>query len=80
MMFLVGMNLLIQNEKSWALIARSEACRELALNPLINEVSEKYLSPYCDGYQLHFTSAVSIGPEKVNKFFIEIGNLGRLFT
>ena len=45
-----------------ALIARSEACRELALNPLINEVSEKYLSPYCDGYQLHFTSAVSIGP------------------
>ena len=45
-----------------ALIARSEACRELALNSLINEVSEKYLSPYCDGYQLHFTSAVSIGP------------------
>ncbi len=45
-----------------ALIARSEACRKLALQPLVNEVSEKYLSPFCDGYQLHFTSAVSIGP------------------
>ena len=45
-----------------ALIARSEACRNLAMQPLVNEVSEKYLSPFCDGYQLHFTSAVSIGP------------------
>ena len=45
-----------------ALIARSEACRNLALQPLVNAVSEKYLSPFCDGYQLHFTSAVSIGP------------------
>ena len=45
-----------------ALIARSEACTNLALQPLVNEVSEKYLSPFCDGYQLHFTSAVSIGP------------------
>ena len=45
-----------------ALIARSEACRNLALQPLVNEVSDKYLSPFCDGYQLHFTSAVSIGP------------------
>ena len=52
-----------------ALIARSEACRELALNPLINEVSEKYLSPYCDGYQLHFTSAVSIGPGESKQIF-----------
>ena len=45
-----------------ALIARSQACRKLALNKLINEVSDKYLSPFCDGYQLHFTSAVSIAP------------------
>ena len=45
-----------------ALIARSAACRNLAMQPLVNEVSEKYLSPFCDGYQLHFTSAVSIGP------------------
>lgn len=45
-----------------ALIARSNACRELALNPLVINVAEQYLNPFADGYQLHFTSAVSIGP------------------
>ena len=45
-----------------ALIARSEACRELALHKKINDVSKKYLEPHGDGYQLHFTSAVCIGP------------------
>ena len=45
-----------------ALIARSNACRELALNPLVIKVAEQYLNPFADGYQLHFSSAVSIGP------------------
>ena len=45
-----------------ALMARSPKCRELALNPLINQISQKFLEPHCDGYQLHFTSAISIGP------------------
>jgi len=45
-----------------ALIARSNACRELALNPLVINVAEQYLNPFADGFQLHFTSAVSIGP------------------
>ena len=45
-----------------ALIARSNACRELALNPLVINVAEQYLNPFADGYQLNFTSAVSIGP------------------
>jgi len=45
-----------------ALIARSNACRELALNPLVINVAEQYLNPFADGYQLHFSSAVSIGP------------------
>ena len=43
-------------------MARSPTCRELALDPIINEVSQKFLEPHCDGYQLHFTSAISIGP------------------
>jgi len=47
-----------------ALIARSTACGELALNPLINEACEQYLSPYCDGYQLHFSQAVSISKDE----------------
>ncbi len=45
-----------------ALIARSEACQELALHKKINEISKLYLEPHGDGYQLHFTSAVCIGP------------------
>ena len=45
-----------------ALIARSDSCRKLALNEKINGVSKEYLDPYGDGYQLHFTSAVCIGP------------------
>ncbi|MEM9513341.1 MAG: phytanoyl-CoA dioxygenase family protein [Actinomycetota bacterium] len=44
-----------------ALLARSAACRELAVHPLVNASSEQYLAPYCDQHQLHFTQAVSIG-------------------
>lgn len=43
-------------------MARSAACRDLALHPLINQACAAFLNPYCDGYQLHFTQAVSIGP------------------
>jgi len=45
-----------------ALIARSPECRELAMDPLVNNVSKKFLEPHSDGYQLHFTSAINIGP------------------
>ena len=51
-----------QTKRVGALMARSPTCRELALNPVINQVSQKFLEPHCDGYQLHFTSAISIGP------------------
>ncbi len=47
-----------------ALVARSPACRQLALDPLINQICAAFLKPFCDGYQLHFTQAVSIGPEE----------------
>ena len=47
-----------------ALMARSPKCRELALHPLINSLCEKYLAPYSNGYQLHFTQAISIGPNE----------------
>ena len=44
------------------LLARSEACRELAVNQQINQLAKEFLNPFGDGYQLHFTSSVSIGP------------------
>ena len=45
-----------------ALIARSPACRKLALDRRINNTAKKYLTPHANGYQLHFTQAVNIGP------------------
>ena len=51
-----------QTKRIGALMARSPKCRELALHPLINSLCEKYLAPYSNGYQLHFTQAISIGP------------------
>ncbi len=50
-----------------ALIARSPACRQLALDPQINAICTEFLKPFCDGYQLHFTQAVSIGPEETGQ-------------
>lgn len=45
-----------------ALMARSAACRDLALDRLVNAACGEFLAPFCDGYQLHFTQATSIGP------------------
>ena len=45
-----------------ALVARSPACGEVALNAMATQAAQTYLAPYCDDYQLHFTSAVCIGP------------------
>ena len=56
-----------QTKRVGALMARSPKCRELALNPTINALSAKFLEPHCDGYQLHFTSAISIGPNETSQ-------------
>ena len=53
-----------QTKRVGALMARSPKCRELALDPTINALSKKFLQPHCDDYQLHFTSAISIGPNE----------------
>jgi len=51
-----------RTQRIGALMARSETCRELALDALVNETSRHFLGPHADGYQLHFTQAVRIGP------------------
>jgi|TARA_B100002052_G_scaffold263746_1_gene259135 hypothetical protein len=53
-----------ETKRVGALMARSPKCRDLALHPLVNAVCETYLAPYSDGYQLHFTQAVCIGPNE----------------
>jgi hypothetical protein len=45
-----------------ALMARSPACGELALHPTLLSAARAFLADHCDDIQLHFTSAVSIGP------------------
>ena len=51
-----------KTQRVGALIARSATSRELALDPLINNLCLQFLGPHSDGYQLHFTQATSIGP------------------
>ena len=51
-----------ETKRVGGLLARSKTCQELALNPLINEMAESFLSPHCQNYQLHFSSAIQIGP------------------
>ena len=45
-----------------ALMARSKTCQDLALNAFINQMADSFLGPHCESYQLHFTSAIQIGP------------------
>ncbi|MBJ18164.1 MAG: mitomycin antibiotic biosynthesis protein [bacterium] len=45
-----------------ALMARSPTCRRLAVDPVVNATCDRFLAPHADGYQLHFTQAVRIGP------------------
>ena len=41
-----------KTQRVGALIARSKTSRDLALNPMINEMAEKFLEHHCDNYQL----------------------------
>ena len=45
-----------------ALMARSKTCQDLALDHFINQMADSFLGPHCESYQLHFTSAIQIGP------------------
>ena len=51
-----------RTQRIGALIARSKACGELALEPRLLDAARTYLAAYCDDVQLHFTSAVAIAP------------------
>ena len=51
-----------ETKRVGALMARSKTCQDLALDPLINQMAESFLRPHCESYQLHFTSAIQIGP------------------
>lgn len=50
-----------------ALIARAPTTRLLALDERINNACERVLGPFGNGYQLHFTQAVNIGPRETEQ-------------
>ena len=48
--------------RTGALVARSPACRELIMDPLVTAACDLFLLPACDRYQLHLTQAIRIRP------------------
>ena len=56
-----------KTQRIGALIARSEACGDVALHPLMLASARQYLKDFCDDIQLHFTSAVAISGKKMTK-------------
>ncbi len=51
-----------QTTRTGALIARSPACRELALQESIIGVCDEFLLPYCKRYQLHLAQVIRLMP------------------
>ena len=48
--------------RTGALVARSPACRELVLNPVVLEATRVFLEPYCARVQLHLAQIIRLGP------------------
>ena len=46
--------------RTGALAARSEACRELIMDPNLIGACDEFLTPFCDRYQLHLTQLIRI--------------------
>lgn len=48
--------------RTGALVARSVACREVVMNPVVLEAANRFLLPYCDRIQLHLTQLIRLLP------------------
>ena len=51
-----------QTGRTGALVARSPACRELVMDPLVLELANRFLEPYTNRIQLHLTQVINIHP------------------
>ena len=51
-----------QTTRTGALVARSQACRELVMHPALIAACDAFLKRACDRYQLHLTQVIRIGP------------------
>jgi ectoine hydroxylase-related dioxygenase (phytanoyl-CoA dioxygenase family) len=50
-----------RTKRTGALVARSQKCRELVMNPLVMETNRKVLG-HATSFQLHLTQVIAIGP------------------
>jgi len=50
--------------RTGALVARSQACRDLVMDNMILGACDAFLKPFCDRYQLHLTQLIRIFPEQ----------------
>ncbi|MEO0994348.1 MAG: phytanoyl-CoA dioxygenase family protein, partial [Pseudomonadota bacterium] len=48
--------------RTGALVARSEACRDIVMNNAILKAAQGFLKPYCEKVQLHLTQLIRIMP------------------
>lgn len=48
--------------RTGALVARSEACRDVVMNKTIVSGAKRFLAPYCETIQLHLTQFIRIQP------------------
>lgn len=48
--------------RTGALVARSEACRDLVMNASVLQAAQAFLKPYCETVQLHLTQLIRIMP------------------
>ncbi len=48
--------------RTGALVARSPACRDLILHPLVLDSAQRFLGPYCARIQLHLTQIIRLKP------------------
>ncbi|WP_284126398.1 phytanoyl-CoA dioxygenase family protein [Parerythrobacter aestuarii] len=51
-----------QTTRTGALVARSEACRELVMDERLIGACDSFLKDFCDTYQLHLTQLIRIFP------------------
>jgi ectoine hydroxylase-related dioxygenase (phytanoyl-CoA dioxygenase family) len=51
-----------RTRRTGALVARSQACRDLIMNAGVHASAKQFLAPWCERIQLHLSQVISIGP------------------
>ena len=59
----------LKTRRTGALIASSEACRDVVQDKLVLAVANEFLSPFCPRIQLMLTQIIAIGPGETDQLF-----------